>query len=68
MVTAASTDEGTVAGRIPDGPMLDRLIGEAMGTPELDFSLRTRFAARGIYAVTATLCLAAAFALVRRYR
>ncbi|MEV0105021.1 hypothetical protein AB0H42_01605 [Nocardia sp. NPDC050799] len=30
--------------------------------------LRTRFGSRGIYAFTATLCLAATVALVRRYR
>ncbi|GGL31375.1 hypothetical protein [Nocardia jinanensis] len=68
MVAAASTDAHVFAGRIPDGPMLDRIIGDAMGIPDLDFSLRTRFAARGVYAFTATLCLAATFALIRRYR
>ncbi|MGW0183699.1 hypothetical protein [Nocardia sp. NPDC003345] len=58
------------AGRIPDGPLLDRLIGEAMGTPELGISLRILPVGRGPYALTATACLAAAgaLALIRRYR
>lgn len=62
MAPAATT------GSIPDGPMLDRIIGDAMGTPDLDFTLRTRFGFRGIYAFSAVLGLAATFVLIRRNR